>query len=266
MVDHEEEYGMAATDMGDHGKTIQSIETAFSIIEHLAEHDRAGVTEIADRLGVSKSTVHNHLSTLRDNEYVIHDGDQYVLGYRFLTLGGKTRSRSELYRIAKPEINWLIEETGESACVATEENGRIVYLYQARGAQAVTTDSHTGTRLLPHCTALGKSILAASSTERVESVIERYGLPERTENTITSRAELDAQLEAIRERGYALDDEERIEGLRCVAAPVTDGDRAVGALSVSGPVKRLQGDQFREELPELVRRAVRVVEINLMYS
>lgn len=257
---------MTGSNVGDHGKTIHSIETAFSIIEYLAEHHGAGVTEIADHLGLSKSTVHNHLSTLRDNEYVVHDGDQYIIGYRFLTLGGQARLRSELYEIAKPEINWLIEETGESACVATEENGRIVYLYQARGAQAVTTDSHTGTRLLPHCTALGKSILAASSNECVESIIERYDLPKRTENTITSRAELDVQLEAIRERGYALDDEERIEGLRCVAAPVTDGESAVGALSVSGPVKRLQGEQFRVTLPELVRRAVRVVEINLMYS
>lgn len=247
-------------------KTIKATETVFSIVEYIAENDGAGVTEIADQLSKSKSTVHDHLRTLEMNEYIVRDDDQYVLGYRFLTLGGKARRRSTLHEIAKPEINWLIEETGETACVATEEYGKIVYLYQARGERAITTDSQTGTRVAAHCTALGKAILAHYSEEEVDALLETHGLPQRTRNTHTTREELSEELELIREQGYAFDDEERIEGLRCVAAPIMDGNEVWGALSVSGPAKRLQGEWYQEELPEVIRRAVRVVEINLTYS
>lgn len=259
---------MPAHDDDSARKTIQASATAFTIIEYLSENERAGITEIAGDIDVSKSTVHNHLKTLEQGEYVTQDDSgRYALGYRFLTLGGKVRQRSNLYSVAKPEINWLVEETGESACVATEEFGRIVYLYQARGERAVITDSHTGTRVLPHCTALGKSMLAHLPEERVDEIITRRGLPKNTENTINSKEELFEELAETRDRGYAFDDEERIEGLRCVGAPVMDDDNEViGALSVSGPAKRVAGERFREKLPELVRRAVRVVEMNHTYS
>lgn len=257
---------MVKTNAGSVRKTIKSTETAFAIIEFLADNAGGGVTEIADDLNISKSTVHNHLKTLEKNEYVVKEDGRYVLGYRFVTLGGKARQRAKLHDVAKPEINWLVEETGESACVAAEEYGHLIYLYQARGERAVTTDSHTGTRVLPHCTALGQAMLAHYPEEQVDAIIEQHGLPERTPNTLTSREALFEEFEQIRERGYAFDDEERIEGLRCVAAPIMDQDEVCGALSVSGPVKRFRSEYYREELPELVRRAVRVVEINLAYS
>ncbi|GAA0283458.1 IclR family transcriptional regulator [Halobacterium noricense] len=248
-------------------KTIQSVDTVFTIVEYISQNSEAGVTEIANEIGVSKSTVHNHLKTLEQREYIRKDkSGHYVLGYQFLTLGGRARERSNLHPVAKPEINWLVEETSESACVATEEYGRIIYLYQARGEQAITTDSQTGTRVYPHCTALGKSILAHCSGERVDGIIDRHGLPKSTENTITSRETLRTELETIRERGYAFDDEERIEGLRCIAAPIMHNDQVCGAISVSGPAKRLQGNRFKETIPEQVRRAVRVIEMNLEYS
>lgn len=247
-------------------KTIKATETVFSIVEYIAENDGAGVTEIADQLEKSKSTIHDHLRTLEMNEYVVKKDDQYMLGYRFLSLGGKARQRSTLHEIAKPEINWLTEETGETACVATEEYGKVVYLYQARGERAVTTDSQTGTRVLPHCTALGKAMLAHYPEEEVNTLLETHGLPQRTANTHTTQKELFKELETIRERGYAFDNEERIEGLRCVAVPVTDSDQVWGALSVSGPAKRFQNEWYRKELPELIHRAVRVIEINLTYS
>lgn len=258
---------MSHSNDGETTKTIQSIDTAFTIVEYISQNSATGVTEIANEIGVSKSTVHNHLKTLEQREYVAKDDSgHYVLGYRFLTLGGRARERSNLYPVAKPEINWLVEETGESACVATEEYGRIIYLYQARGEQAITTDSQTGTRVYPHCTALGKSILAHFPTERVDEIIDRHGWPKFTENTITSRETLQTELDTIRERGYAFDDEERIEGLRCIAAPIMHNDQVCGAISVSGPAKRLQGDRFRKTIPEQVRRAVRVIEMNLEYS
>jgi len=148
-----------------------------------------------------------------------------------------------------------------------EEHGEGVYITRAEGSEAVSVDTYAGKRVNLHCTALGKTILAMLPEGRVDEIIDTHGLPARTENTITDRAELKAELADIRERGHAYDREERLPGLRCVAAPVTseDGD-PVAALSVSGPTSRIKGDLFHEEIPEMLQSAVNVVEINLVYS
>jgi DNA-binding IclR family transcriptional regulator len=112
-----------------------------------------------------------------------------------------------------------------------------------------------------HCTALGKAILSQFSRDRVRAIIDEVGLPRHTSNTITDPAELFAELETIREQNVAFDEEEVVKGLRCVAAPVTAGDRAA-AISVSGPTSRFKGDRFHEALPELIRDAANVIEVN----
>lgn len=246
---------------------IKSIDTTFRIVNELKKQNGAGITVLADTLGRSKSTIHSHLATLEEQEYVVKDGDTYHVGLRFLTLGGHARTRMNIAETAKPEIDDLAAETGETATVMTEEYGRGVYLYQTQGQQAVNTDSNIGTRVQLHCTAVGKAVLAHLDEERVETILDRQGLSKRTENTITDRETLRAELERIRERGYAFDEEERIEGIRCVAAPITIGDDDVlGALSVSGPTRRINGDRFEEKLPTEVTDAARVVEINMEYS
>jgi DNA-binding IclR family transcriptional regulator len=118
-----------------------------------------------------------------------------------------------------------------------------------------------------HCTSLGKAILAYLPEERVDEIVDRWGLPARTADTITTREELDAELERIRERGYAQDNGERLSGLRCVAAPITDTDGvAIGAVSVAGPTSRMKGERFESEIPERVQSVANVTEINLTYS
>jgi DNA-binding IclR family transcriptional regulator len=116
-------------------------------------------------------------------------------------------------------------------------------------------------------TALGKTILANRPADEVDEIIERHGLPAVTERTITDRDELDECLATVRERGYAYDDEERIEGMRCVAAPVTDSTgRAVAAVSVSGPKSRMRGESFEETIPNAVLQTANVIEVNLTYA
>jgi len=126
-----------------------------------------------------------------------------------------------------------------------------VYLYQAYGKEQLSLDSYIGSRTLLHCTALGKGILSQESTGRVEEIIEQHGLPAITENTTTVREELFSELEEIRDRGFALDDQERIDGLRCVAVPITtDEGRRARAISVSAPISRMRGDRFESEIPQ----------------
>jgi DNA-binding IclR family transcriptional regulator len=249
------------------GNTIGALGTSLRILEVLKERGSAGVTELAKELGLPKSTVYSHLRTLREHEYVVQENDTYCLGLRFLDFGEHTRDRMRIYEVAKPEIDALAEETGELANLLVEEHGQGVYLYRAKGAQAVSLDTHAGMRVGLHCTSLGKAILAYLPEERVDEIVDRWGLPARTADTITSREELDAELERIRERGYAQDNGERLSGLRCVAAPITDTDGvAIGAVSVAGPTSRMKGERFESEIPERVQSVANVTEINLTYS
>jgi DNA-binding IclR family transcriptional regulator len=245
---------------------VQAVETTLAIL-HLLQEGEQKVTEIADELDIAKSTAHSHLKTLERSAYVICEDNEYRLGHRCLTLGGHVQASEKLYHASKEEVDELAEETGERCQVMAEQHGRGTYLYQANGERAIQTDSHVGTRAYLHSTAQGKAILANLPTERVNEIIDRYGLPSKTNRTVTTKEELFEQLEQIREDGIAYDDGERIKGMRCVAAPICDEDgRAVGATSISGPIKRLKDDYYRETLPELVSGTARTIEIKTMYS
>lgn len=246
---------------------VKSVETTFRIIEALHERGGAGVTELATTLSYPKSTVHNHLQTLERNEYVVNDDGTYRVGSRFLELGAHARDRRAIYEVAQPEVDRIAEETGELSGVVVEEHGRGVFLHRAKGDRAVHVDTYAGKRIYLHGAALGKAILAHLPQERVDDVIDRHGLPALTENTITDRDELAAELADIRETGIAFDDEERLDGLRSVGAAITGSNGEVlGAISVAGPTTRLQDERFREALPDAVRSAVNVIDLNVTYS
>lgn len=246
-------------------RTVQSVQTTIDLVEHLREVGQAGVTELATALDCSKGTIHSHLATLLENEYVVKNGDQYELSLKFIDLGESARSRLDIYDVVTDELDDLAAETGEVAQFATEEHGRAVYLYKAHGDQAVNTASSAGKREYIHCIALGKAMLAQFPDDRVDEIIDRHGLPAQTANTITDRKTLADELRETHERGYAIDDEEMIEGIRCVAAPLTN-DGVVGAISISGPSSRMQGERFRETLPNKLLRSANVIEINAKFA
>lgn len=248
-------------------RTIDAVQTTCDIVEFLNESGGAGITEIADHVGRSKGTVHCHLATLRQNELVVRDDDVYQLGLRFLDLAESSRNRLKFTDIVREELEDLAEETGEIVQFAVEEHGLAVYIEKIMGENAVQSASHVGSREYLHCLALGKAILAHLPRMRTEEIIDRHGLPERTENTVTDRDELYSELEEIRERGYAIDEGEKIEGLRCVATPVmgATGD-VIGAISITGPSSRVEAKRVHEQLSNRVIKAANVIEINIEYS
>ncbi|UPM42683.1 IclR family transcriptional regulator [Halocatena salina] len=253
--------------MATNDTSVQATKTTFEIIETLHELNGAGVSELAGELGMPTSTIHDHLQTLTEMEYLLNDDGTYHVGARFLHLGEKSRTRMKVYNVARPQVEDLASKTNEHANLMIEEHDWGVFLYKDRGADAVQLDTYAGMRVPLQTTALGKTILAHRSREEVEDILDRQGLVAVTENTITDRDSLFDTLEDVRERGYAFDDEERVEGMRCVAAPITDSDgRAIAAISVSGPKSRMMGETFTEELPNLVRRSANVIEVNLTYS
>ena len=248
-------------------RTLKTVETAFEVIRALETLDGAGVTELANHLNMSKSTTHNHLATLRQRDVVVKRADQYELGLQFLLLGEYVRNQNLLYKHGKEEIQELAESTGEYANLFTEEHGTGINLYKVRGENAVGSGYQTAKLQHPdylHSTATGKAILAYLSREQVHDILDRHGLPRQTSNTITTREALFEELGDVRERGYAYNDEEEVEGLRAVGAPITDRHGEVlGSLSVSGPTSRLEGEEFHDHIPELVTSTANVVEVNI---
>lgn len=147
------------------------------------------------------------------------------------------------------------------------EHGRVVYISKDRGDVAVETVSKIGNYMPMHSTSLGKAILAGLPPERCEQIVDRYGLIERTERTITNRDQLRENLAEIRKRGYAIDDEENIRGVRCIGMAISASDGEVmGALSISGPSQRMTDDRMENELNEQIAQAANVIEVNSRFS
>ncbi|WP_101295954.1 IclR family transcriptional regulator [Halegenticoccus soli] len=246
---------------------VRSVDRALDIIEVIQDLDGAGVSEIADRVDVGKSAVHNHLNTLVNREYLVKEDDQYHIGLSFLGLGAYARNRMDIYDSARSEADKLADDTGELVNLLVEKNGKGIYLYQASGENAVDLDTYEGKQVSLHCTGLGKALLAFRPREEVVDVLDTHGMPRMTESTITDREEFFEELEHIREQKFALDREERLTGLCCVAAPITDEqDRSIGAISISCPLHRVSDQRFREELPDEVLGTANVIELRHNYS
>jgi len=195
---------------------INATKRSFTIIELLLDEPTITVSELAAELGSSKSTVHNHLRTLRNLGYVINDEGRYRVGLQFLNLGDRARKRYKLYQPGKQELDDLVDAVGERAQLMVEENGEGVYIYQARADSAVPSDSHIGTFPPMHATAVGKAYLAFLPESERTAILESMSFEPVTQNTITNREQLVRDLETVRERGFAFNDEERVAGMRAV--------------------------------------------------
>ena len=252
--------------MNENTSMVGTTVTTIRVIEALQELDGAGVSEIAERVDIPTSTAFDHLRTLEGHEFVVKRGDQYEIGTRFLEIGGRARSADVLYRTAEPELRELAHETGEHANLMIEEFGRGVFLIKKKGGNAFNLDTHVGKRVTLQTTALGKAILSERSDEYIDEVVDRHGLPAATEETITDRTTLFEEIDEVRQRGFAVDDEERLPGVRCVAAPIAPSSVARGAISISGAKTGMQDKRFNKELPELVLHTANIIEVNIRHQ
>jgi DNA-binding IclR family transcriptional regulator len=248
--------------------TLDTTETSLRVVSKLKELDGAGVTELAEALDIAPSTAHSHLTTLRENRYVVKEGDTYRLGLKFLDFGQYVRANNDYYSLAESKVERLSEETGARTHFIVEEHGQGVYVFTGSGKHGVETFARDGRRMELHSAAAGKAILAYLPEERVHEIIDEWGLEQRTAHTITDRDELFEELEEIRGRdGIGFNLEEQIVGIRAVGAPVRTPDGTViGALSVSGPAHRMKGDRLYEELPDIVLGTANELELEIEYA
>lgn len=224
-----------------HPATLQSVDRALETLELLAEHGESGVTEVADLLGVHKSTASRLLSALEARRMVEQGGERgrYRLGGGVLALAGAVAGQMDLVRAARGVCEALAEQVGETVNVAIADDGDVVNVDQARGTAALSTHNWTGERTPAHATSSGKVLLAFGALPRPAG---RGPLPRFTDATIIDRRALAAELDAVVERGHAVADGELEIGLLAIAAPVRDaGGSVVAAISASGPGYRLQG-------------------------
>jgi len=247
-------------------RVLSSVLTATKVIEGLASLDGAGVTELAEYLELSKSTTYAHLQTLMKAQLVIKEKQKYHLATRFLTLGEYVRNNILLYQLGHKEVAELAEEIGHYAHLVIEENGRGITIQEEKGKKAVDYE-YQRKKLQQsdplHVTASGKAILAFLPEHRVNEIIDRHGLEQRTNKTITDREHLLKELDKIQDRGYARNDQEEINGFRAVAAPVCAGEVVHGSVVVGGPVSDFTNKQFQETLPEKVRSTAKNIEVSI---
>jgi IclR family transcriptional regulator, KDG regulon repressor len=253
--------------MGKHGYSVTSVLRALDVLEYLARQGGAGrVSDIAKALRCSKNTAFRLLKTLQQRGFVSQmDDASYELTFKLLNLGECVLRHTDLHSVARPHLEALHRQFGETVSLGILDGEEIVYLDRVLGTRPYHTSYAVGARTTPHSTALGKSILAFSAGPVVDRVI-KAGLRPRTEYTITDPERLRADLRMTAARGYAYDNQESVFGIRCIAGPVFDrrGD-VVAAISVSALAARVT-DEYAKILARRVTAAAAALSTRLGYA
>ena len=237
---------------------LSSVANAIRLTKAFTENEyEMGISALATRLGLAKSTVHRLATTLVEYGMLEQNRDtgRYRLGLALFELGTLVRRKMDVMGEAQGQIHALADLTGETVQLAILDHLSVLYIRIRESRQAVRMSTGLGSRAPAHCTSVGKALLAWQPPEVVRAVIEN-GLPRFTPNTITEAQALMEELATIRSRGYALDDEEIESGLRCVAAPIRDHSaRVVAAISVAAPTQRMSRKQVQATIPSVVAAA-----------
>jgi IclR family KDG regulon transcriptional repressor len=221
---------------------IKSLQRAINILDLFDEKTvELGITEIAEALGLHKSTAAGLVYTLEHNGYLDQDPEtrRYRLGFKLVERASTLLDQIDVRKTALPHLPELIAWCDESVNLAVRDGGQIVYIERLTTTQSLGMRAKVGYRAPLHCTALGKAILSGLPLKDVEEIVAQDGLPAATPHSITDRVEFLQEMDRVREQGFAVDNEENEVGVRCVAAPIFDhAGRPTAAVSVSSPVLR----------------------------
>ena len=254
-------------------RSVQSVDRALDLLEALAGADgEVAITALATRTALHVSTVHRLLATLLRRGYVRQNPDtsRYYAGAKLATLTEGRSRFGELRLRARPLLRALTESTRETANLVVLDDLQAVYIETVPSPQVVRLFTTVGNRTPLHATGAGKVLLAMLPTPRRDALLERIELRPYTPRTIVDRATLRRSLDEVREKGYAIDDEEYDEGVRCVAvgvvgAAVRGAEREpsagpAAALSISAPASRLSRQRCAELAPLLRRTAAELAD------
>ena len=240
---------------------LSSVTTAMHLLKAFSEQEvEIGISDLAKRLRVAKSTVHRLAVTLVSEGMLEQNPEsgKYRLGIALFRLGALVRHRMDVSIEARHLLRELREKANETVHLAVLDDAEIMYVYNLESTQAIRMRSDIGVRKPAYCTAEGQAMLAFQPAEVIERVI-RAGLPPRTPQTITDPAALKKALEAVRQRGCAIEDEESEIGMRCIAAPIRDDSgEVIAAIGLAGPVSRLSKKALAAFIPHVIETAAAI--------
>lgn len=247
---------------------VQSVERALTVLEILARDGHAGVSDIAEEMGIHKSTVSRLMGSLVSREMVHQNSERgkYQLGFGILRLASSIPGRLSLVHEARPVLEGLAEEFKETVNLAVLRSNYAVNVDQAMGPSTLATYDWVGGLTPLHATSSGKVLLAALGADERDRILKETGLPARTSRTITKRKDLDKELLEAVANGYAITREEFEIGLTAAAVPVYNHQGVViGALSISGPAFRFDPEQIPGLLDALKEAGLKV-SANMGYT
>lgn len=240
---------------------LSSVATAMRLLKAFSEQEvEIGISDLAKRLGVAKSTVHRLAVTLVSEGMLEQNPEsgKYRLGLALFRLGALVRHRMDVSIEARHLLRELREKANETVHLAVLDGSEIMYVYNLESTQAIRMRSDIGVRKPAYCTAEGQVMLAFQPPEVTDRVI-RAGLPARTPQTITDPAALRKALDNVRQRGCAIEDEESEIGMRCIAAPIRDDSGAViAAIGLAGPVSRLTKKALASFIPHVIETSAAI--------
>ncbi len=229
----------------------------FDVLETLAlAEEELSLTRLQAQLNLPLPTLHRLLQALVERGYVEQNDDsrRYGPGLRILEIAeaAKRNSRFDLSRIVRPFLQRLTDGSGETSNLVVRHNTRIVYIEQVPSPRSVRMFTQVGHRAPLYCTGAGKAVLSCLSTEQLDAYVATAQLERLTPHTLASREDLVQEIVKVRQRGFAVDDEEFEIGVRCVAAPIVDPTgRCVAAISISGPTTRMSWERAEELGPQV---------------
>jgi IclR family acetate operon transcriptional repressor len=239
--------------------TIKSLDRAMEVFEYLSEGSGRTLSALAADLSQSPATVYRILVTLEGRGLVEFDQSEQIwhIGPRAFVIGARFLRRTSLVERARPILRALMEQTGETANLGIEQNGRVLFVSQVETHATIRAFFPPGTLSRMHASGIGKALMAQMDAPRRAKVLAAGALEQFTDFTLTDVAALAADLDETGARGFAIDAEERNLGMRCIAAPVFDiHGEAVAGISVSGPTSRVGSDQvgpFSEAVMDAAR-------------
>lgn len=222
---------------------VQALSRGLTLLILLSESEQGlTLTEMSHRTGLAASTTHRLLRGLEAMGFAEQSGDpsRWRVGVTAFSVGNAFARARSVVATARPAMQALMETADETVNLAVEEQGNAVYLAQVEGRQLMRAFSRPGSRVLLHCSGVGKALLMGAGRDRASRWVSEKPLTRLTEKTLTDLEALLSDLDTARPRGFVIDDEEHAVGLRCVAAPVyNEVSEPMAALSISGPAARI---------------------------
>lgn len=243
-------------DQGKSSETLKSVEKALHILETFRiDKPELTISELEEELALPRVSIYRFLRILLKRGFLRQNPHtrKYRLGIKVFELGSIVLRDMELRKIAFPLLEELSKKSGETVHLGVKDGKEVVSIEGAESDYSLRISLPIGKRVCLHSTGIGKAILAFLPDDEIEEIIQEKGLPRFTPHTITDAVLLKQELQLIKARGYAIDNEENDPGIRCVASPILDySQQVIASISISGPSVRITN----EKIPELATMVI----------